>query len=197
MAAAANVHAAPSGRSEHGSTFFRRTTSNISFHRVPFLELGIGGAVPYNCVIELHGHPGTGKTFSLCEMAIEALVNSGSEDSSATKRTVLWFDADLKFNHNCLMKCAERTVAAPGCPVKFEELLSRILLFKPSDLLQLVATLQSMRLGAYPESALKIGNPIMVIVDGVSPLFASSRAAGDAIPNMFDQACLPMMLQRC
>jgi hypothetical protein len=191
------AHGALLVRSEHGSTFFRRATSNISFHRVPFLEIGIGGSVPCNCVIELQGHPGTGKTFSLCEMAIEALVSSGSPDSSVAKRTVLWFDADLKFNPSCLIKCAERTVAAPGCTVAFEALLGRILVFKPSDLLQLVATLQGLRLGVDLESTAKIGNPIMVIVDGVSPLFASSRAAGDAVPNMFDQARSFVPLRRC
>ena len=187
MAAVPNVHGVPSGRSEYGSSFFRRTTSNMSFHRVPFLEIGIGGTVPCNCVIELHGHPGTGKSLSLCEMAVEALVSSGPSDSSVARRTVLWFDADLKFNPNCITKCAERAVAVPGCAVNFEELLSRILVFKPSDLLQLVATLQSIRLGAVSESFAAIGNPIMVIIDGVSPFFASSRAAGDAVPNMFDQ----------
>ena len=183
--------AVPAGRSELGSSFFRRTTSNLSFQRVPFLEIGIGGTVPCNCVIELHGHPGTGKSFSLSEMAVEALVNSGSTDSSVSQRTVLWFDADLKFNPNCILKCAERAVAASGCTVKCEELLGRIIVFKPSDLLQLVATLQSMRLGANLESFSSIGIPVMVILDGVSPLFACSRAAGDAAPNMFDQVMTP------
>ncbi len=177
----------PAGRSEQGSSFFRRTTSNLSFQRVPFLEIGMGGTLPCNCVIELHGHPGTGKSFSLSEMAVEALVNSGTTDSSALQRTVLWFDADLKFNPNCISKCAERAVEASGCTVDVEELLGRIIVFKPSDLLQLVATLQSMRLGADLENFSSIGIPVMVIIDGVSQLFASSRAAGDAAPNMFDQ----------
>jgi hypothetical protein len=187
MAAGQLLHGVPSGRHEQGSSFFRRTTSNLSFHRVPFLEIGIGGTIPCNCVIELQGHPGTGKSFSLSEIAVEALVSSGCTDSSVAPRTVLWFDTELKFNPNCIMKCAEKAAAAPGCTVSLEELLGRIIVFKPSDLLQMVATLQGMRLGAACDSFSKIGVPIVVIVDGISPLFSTSRSAGDA-PNLFDQA---------
>ncbi len=191
MAAASSLHGVPSGRSEEGSSFFRRVTSNMSFQRVPFLEIGIGGTIPCNCVIEIHGHPGTGKTFSLSEMAVEALINSGPSDSSVSQRTVLWFDADLKFNPDCIIKSARRALNASGSALNFEELLGRIIVFKPSDLLQLVATLQGMRLGAKVESFESIGIPIMVVVDSLSPLFASSRAAGDAAPNMFDQVLNP------
>jgi hypothetical protein len=187
MAASANLQSVPAViRSEQGGSFFRRTTSCLSFNRVPFLEAGMGGSVPCNCVIELHGHPGTGKSFTLSEMAVEALVSGGST-ASADQRTVLWFDADLKFNPDCIMKCAKRASSASGCTLTFDELLSRVLVFKPSDVLQLVATLQGMRLGADLGTFPDIGIPIMVIVDGVSPLFVSSRAAGDATHSMFDQ----------
>ena len=187
MAASANLQSVPAViRSEQGGSFFRRTTSCLSFNRVPFLEAGMGGSVPCSCVIEIHGHPGTGKSFTLSEMAVEALVSCGST-ASADQRTVLWFDADLKFNPDCVMKCAKRASSASGCTLAFDELLSRILVFKPSDVLQLVATLQGMRLGADLGTFPDIGIPIMVIVDGVSPLFVSSRAAGDATHSMFDQ----------
>ena len=188
MATSAKLNVVP-GRSEQGSSFFRRTTSNMSFRRVPFLEIGTGASIPCNCVIELHGHPGTGKTFSFSEMAVEALISSGSAGSKGSQRTVLWFDADLKFNPNCIIKCAERAAGDFSGDADFEDILSRIIVFKPADVLQLVATLQSMRLGAGYDDFADIGIPIMVIVDGVSPLFCSSRAAGDTAPNMFDQVC--------
>jgi hypothetical protein len=186
MAASANLQSVPAVRSEQGGSFFRRTTSCLSFNRVPFLEMGMGGSVPCSCVIELHGQPGTGKSFTLSEMAVEALVNCGST-ASADQRTVLWFDTDLKFNPDCIMKCAKHATSAFGSTLTFEELLSRILVFKPSDVLQLVATLQGMRLGADLGSFADFGIPIMVIVDGVLPLFLSSRAAGDSTHSMFDQ----------
>ena len=189
MATAAKSHVVPVGRSELGSSFFRRTNSNLNFHRVPFLEIGTGGSIPCNCVIELHGHSGTGKSFSLSEMAVEALVNSGSGGSKGAPRTVLWFDADLKFNPNCIIKCVERAAVDFNGDANFEDILKRIIVFKPADVLQLVATLQSMRLGADFDDFAEIGIPIMVIVDGVSPLFVSSRASGDFAPNMFDQVC--------
>jgi hypothetical protein len=188
MASAAYLQRLPAGKSELGSSFFRRTASNLVLNRVPFLEAGIGGNVTGNCVIELHGHAGTGKTFTLCEIAVEAIINnSGSADCSVNPRTVLWFDADFKFNPSCIIKCAKKIIAESKCTLNEEELLSRIIVFKPAGLLQLVATLQGIRLNAYHGSFPEIGSPVTVIVDGISPMYSSSRAAGETAPSMFDQ----------
>jgi hypothetical protein len=163
MATAAKSHVVPVGRPELGSSFFRRTNSYLNFRRVPFSEIGSGGSIPCNCVIELHCHSGTGKSFSLREMAVDALVNSGSGGSKGAPRVTRapYFGSTMTSNSTpiCIIKCAERAALYFNGDANFEDILKRIIVFKPADELQLVATLQSMRLAPILTILLKLASP--------------------------------------